>query len=206
MNLVLKKLKPDQSNLKDLYQQGFLPQKNDPYTFYQDSQNPSCRSNLINFSLSSENRRILKLSSQYSFHLLESKNLNYDFALQKKLKNWAKNMNWAISTSSIKTIFTNHLFNYFYLWTTQNQPSAYTALLKTPDFSQIAYVFYNPLNLELKNLPIRMVLQACIDAHQSKQSYCYLGTFGQRGYYKRNMPGFEYYQKRKWIPYEKNNS
>jgi len=197
-------LNQDHSNLTHLYENGFLPQRQNSHIFYKNPQKPSSRALLKNLTLSSENKRILKRTDHYQHRLLAQKDFVYDFSLQKKLKDWTKNMNWGIKTSSIKTIFTNHIFNFFYVWETAHQPLAYAAVLKTPAFSHIAYVFYNPKNPDLRNLPIRMVLQTCIDAHNSNQAYCYFGTFSkEKGYYKRNMPGFQYYKKGIWTPYAK---
>ncbi len=204
MSITYKKLNEDQSNLKELYENGFLPQRQNPNTFYKDPLHPSSRSLLKDLTLSSENKRILRLTDHHQYKLVPKKDFIYDFSLQKKLKDWSKNMNWDLKTSSIKNIFQNHLFNFFYLWETANQTTAYAAILKSPSFSQIAYVFYNPQNPDLKNLPIRMVLQTCLDAHESGQDHCYLGTFTkEKGYYKRNMPGFQYYKEGTWTSYEK---
>ena len=45
------------TDIEKAYSLGLLPQRNDPHYFYQDT---SSRSNLRNFILSSENRRIIK--------------------------------------------------------------------------------------------------------------------------------------------------
>jgi len=206
MNLSFKKLKEDKSNLNNLYQEGFLPQRKDPETFYKNSNQPSSRSDLSFKNISSENRRILKHTDGFQYRLLPLVNLNYDHRLQKTLKNMAKDMDWDIKTASIKTIFTGHIFNHVYVWKLKEEVVAYALIHQAVDFSHIAYVFYSPQE-NLKNLPVRMVLQTVIDSQKKGHKYCYLGTFSQdRGYYKRNMPSFEYYSPTDWISYEKNKS
>lgn len=206
MNSSFKKLKEDRSNLESLYRDGFLPQRQDSETFYQDPNHPSSRSGLSFENISSENRRILKHTDQFQYRLLPLNELTYDHRLQKTLKTMAKNMGWDIKTDSIKTIFTGHIFNYVYVWKLKGETIAYSLIHQNPNFSHLAYVFYSPQE-NLKYLPIRLVLQAVIDGQKKGRRYCYLGTFSQgRGYYKRNMPSFEYYSPTGWTSYEKNKS
>jgi len=206
MNPLFRKLKENKSNLENLYQDGFLPQRQDSEIFYQDPNHPSSRSGLVFKDISSENRRILKHTDRFQYQLLPLNKLTYDHRLQKTLKTMAKDMGWDIKTDSIKTIFTNHIFNRVYVWKLKDKTVAYALIYQAPSFSHIAYVFYSPQE-NLKHLTIRIVLQTVIDAQKKGHRYCYLGTFSQdRGYYKRNMPSFEYHSPTGWISYEKNKS
>ncbi len=177
--------------LEQIYQNGYLPQRNSPDFFYQDS---SCRSNLTNFKLSSENRRILRKTDSYTFNKLSLVDFNYTFEIQKQIKQWLSGLGWDFPISSVKTIFKNHLFNYVYVWKHDQQIIAYSICYFSPLISHIAYVFYNP-ELSHSDLPIRLVLQTIIDSQQSGLQYCYLGRFSN---YKRNMPGFENFQNNNW--------
>lgn len=177
--------------LEQIYQNGYLPQRNSPDFFYQDS---SCRSNLTNFKLSSENRRILRKTDSYTFNKLSLVDFNYTFEIQKQIKQWLSGLGWDFPISSVKTVFKNHLFNYVYVWKHDQQIIAYSICYFSPLISHIAYVFYNP-ELSHSNLPIRLVLQTIIDSQQSGLQYCYLGRFSN---YKRNMPGFENFQNNNW--------
>jgi arginyl-tRNA--protein-N-Asp/Glu arginylyltransferase len=188
-------------NLIDLnYDQGLLPQRNKKDLFYQDT---SCRSNLASFNLSSENRRILNNTQNFTFKVLDLKQFNFDLSVQKLCYSWIKSLGWHFPISSLKTIFTNHIFNTIYVWQDENNKIvAYSICYFSESISHIAYVFYDP-NSNYKNLPIRLVLQAIIDSHNKGLTYCYLGRFSPptTGYYKRTMPGFEYFAKGKWITY-----
>lgn len=177
--------------LEQIYQNGYLPQRNSPDFFYQDS---SCRSNLTNFKLSSENRRILRKTDSYTFNKLSLVDFNYTFEIQKQIKQWLSGLGWDFPISSVKTVFKNHLFNYVYVWKHDQQIIAYSICYFSPLISHIAYVFYNP-ELSHSDLPIRLVLQTIIDSQQSGLQYCYLGRFSN---YKRNMPGFENFQNNNW--------
>ena len=177
------------------YQQGLLPQRNDARQFYQDS---SCRSNLTNFSLSSENRRIIRKTEQFTYEILSP---TYSLDIQKQIFSWLKILQWEFPISSVKTIFTRHLFNYLYVWQLDNRTVAYAVCLFTANISHIAYVFYDP-EFNHSDLPIRLVLQVIIDSQQRGLKYCYLGRFSKTvGYYKRNMPNFEYYHNGRWSNY-----
>jgi arginyl-tRNA--protein-N-Asp/Glu arginylyltransferase len=182
-------------SLTQNYQKGLLPQRNKKNIYYFDS---SSRSNLAELKLSSENRRILKKTEKFNYQLIPLKDFDFDIKIQKTIYSWIKKLNWDFPISSVKTIFTNHIFNYLYIWSIDNQPVAYSVCFFNQNISHIAYVFYNP-ELQNNNLPIRLVLQTIIDSHQKGLKYCYIGRFStQNGYYKRNMPGFEYFENNQW--------
>ena len=183
------------------YQNGLLPQRNKKGLFYQQS---SCRANLENFSLSSENRRILKKTQDYNFEKISLADFHYTTNLQKALFRWTKELHWDFPVSSIKTIFTNHIFNQLYIWKNQdNQIIAYSLCYFSSTISHIAYVFYHP-KLNHSNLPIRLIIQVVTDSHHLGLKYCYMGRFSQKtGYYKRNMPGFEHFTNNSWQPFKK---
>lgn len=191
----------NQLDPEENYLLGLLPQRNDKTLFYSDS---SCRSNLSKFNLSSENRRILRKTENFSFKKVSIKDFDYNPKLQKKLSSWTKEMEWNFPVSSIKNIFTDHIFNFVYIWKYENgQEIGYSLCFETDKICHIAYVFYEP-GLSHGNLPIRMVLQSIIDSHEKGLQFCYLGRFSNTtGFYKRNMPGFEYFDNEAWIEYNK---
>ena len=184
------------NSIEENYNLGFLPQRNQTNSWYFET---SCRSNLSKFELSSENRRILNKTQSFSFEKIKLSDFQYNLDVQKQIFNWIKELDWEFPTSSVKQIFTNHIFNYVYVWKTENnQIAAYAICYFSKDISHIAYVFYNP-QFSHDNLPIRLVLQVIIDSHDIGLNYCYLGRFSENnGFYKRNMPGFEYFKDNHW--------
>jgi len=184
------------NTVEENYQNGFLPQRNDKNLFYFES---SCRSNLKKFNLNSENRRILRKTENFSYEKIPLKDFDYNFKIQKEIKNWIKILAWDFPVSSLKTIFKNHIFNYIYLWKDEKgKVIAYSLCYFSNEISHIAYVFYHP-DLNRGNLPIRLVLQTIINSQELGLKYCYLGRFSESsGYYKRNMPGFEYFKDNQW--------
>ncbi len=189
------------NSLENSYAQGYLPQRNLSGFFYLST---SCRSNLKKSTLSSENKRILNTTASYTFKKIALKDFSYTIDIQKKIYGWIKELGWDFPIASVKTIFTNHIFNYLYVWSDQQQVIGYAICLFTSEISHIAYVFYNP-EYARRNLPIRMVLEVIIDSQSNGLDFCYLGQFTPNiGYYKRNMPGFEYFHNNQWATYNKN--
>jgi arginyl-tRNA--protein-N-Asp/Glu arginylyltransferase len=185
------------NNIDENYKNGFLPQRNDKNLFYFET---SCRSNLEKFNLSSENRRILKKTENFTFEKMPLEDFIYSIKVQKEINIWIKILGWNFPISSVKNIFKNHIFNYLYVWKdNQKKIIAYSICYFSKNISHIAYVFYHP-DLAHGNLPIRLSLQVIIDSQEIGLKYCYLGRFSQdTGYYKRNMPGFEYFDNNNWI-------
>jgi arginyl-tRNA--protein-N-Asp/Glu arginylyltransferase len=190
-------------SLEENYQQGLLPQRNSRTSFYQDD-NFSSRCKLESFQLSSENRRILKKTENYSFQKIPLSEFNYTTLVQKQIVNWVKKLGWEFPVSSIKTVFNDHIFNYLYVWRDQNDNiCAYSICYIGQNFSHIAYVFYDPV-LAHNDLPIRLSLQVIVDSFDLRHKYCYLGRFNPEtklGYYKRNFPGFQYFTQGQWLSY-----
>lgn len=189
------------TNAEQSYEKGQLPQRNNKDFFYQET---SCRSNLSKFSLNSENRRILRKTDDFIFEIISTKDFPFNIEIQKQVFHWIKSLGWEFPTSSIKTVFTNHIFNYIYIWKDNlGHTAAYGLVYKSDNISHIGYVFYNP-ELTHQNLPIRLVLQVIIDSHNQNLKYCYLGRFSkENGFYKRSMPGFEHFENNSWVEYKK---
>jgi len=190
-------------SIEENYENGLLPQRNIINSFYCDD-NFSSRCDLSLFQPSSENRRILKKTNTFTFQKIPLTDFKYSPILQKQIYAWIKELNWDFPASSIKTIFTNHIFNYLYIWyNPEKQICAYSICYINKNISHIAYVFYNP-DYAHNDLPIRLSLQVIIDSLESKLKYCYLGRFNPKtklGFYKRNFPGFQYFTQGQWLFY-----
>jgi arginyl-tRNA--protein-N-Asp/Glu arginylyltransferase len=190
------------TTLEQNYALGLLPQRNDKQKFYSDS---SCRSNLSIFNLSSENRRILRKINGFSYSNQELNNFDFNLNTQQQIFSWIKQLGWDFPISSVKLIFRSHIFNQVYVWKQDEQVVAYAICLFTDSISHIAYVFYDP-KFSHDDLPIGMVLQFIIDSHSKNLDFAYLGRFSSTvGYYKRNLPGFEYFENNQWLKYQKHS-
>ncbi len=192
-----------QSEIDSNYSSGLLPQRNNKNLFYQET---SCRANLSKFNLSSENRRIIRKTENYTFEKIPIRQFDYTPKVQKNIKNWIRNLNWDFPISSVKNVFNNHIFNYLFIWKDQNKDIiAYAVCYYSDSISHIAYVFFDP-KISHQDLPIRIVLEFIKNSHQLNLLYAYLGRFSKNvGFYKRNMPGVEFFVNNQWIEYNKEN-
>ena len=191
------KLKIDQ-----IYQQGLLPQRNNKQLYYQQS---SCRCQIKNLVFNSENRRIFRKTDQFSYQLLPLSQFQLKANQLNQIYSWSQAQQWDFPKSSIKNVFTNHIFNYLYIWRLNQQIVGLAICLFDSNFSHLAYVFFDP-SFDKQYLPIRMCLQAIGDSASKKLTYCYLGRFDPNqkiGYYKRNFPNLQIYnyQHKQWQHY-----
>lgn len=85
----------------------------------------------------------------------------------------------------------------------QDNTVAYSICYFSNEIS-ISLTFFMTQNITTATCQLRLVLQTVIDSHDRGLKYCYLGRFSQdTGFYKRNMPGFEYFENNNWISYQK---
>lgn len=188
------------TTIEETYEHGLLPQRNSSGKFYQET---SGRSRLTNLVLSSENRRIIRKTEKFTYKTIPLSKFEYNSEVQKQIFGWVKELGWDFPMSSVKTIFKDHIFNQLDIWYDGDEVIAYSICLSTATISHIAYVFYNP-KYSHSDLPIRLVLQFIIDSAKRNQQFAYVGRFSKEiGYYKRNLPGFEYYQDNHWVSYQK---
>ncbi len=188
-------LKTEQGdNLTRVYQSGFLPFRNNKNLFYLSR---SCRSNIENFSLSSENKRVLKNTSHLVPKNVSLADFKYTPKVQKACKDWAKGRGWKISTASLKTIFTDHIFNQAIIWkdTTNNNIICYQVLYKNDDLVHTNSVFYDSKYHDV-GIGTRVLIEVSKIAHQEKLKHAYMGTC--YAMYKRNIPGFEFFNGFEW--------
>ncbi len=121
----------------------------------------------------------------------------YTPEVQKTCKHWAKERGWQISTSSLKTIFTNHIFNQVYVWkdTIKNNIVCYQILFKNKDIVHTNSVFYDS-NYHDTGLGTRAIIETSQRAYSEKLKFAYMGTC--YAMYKRNIPGFEFFNGFEW--------
>ncbi len=183
-------IREPKDKLEKIYQKGFLPFRNNSWLFYLAR---SCRSNLKNFRLSSENKRIIKKTQGFDFKIISLNKFDFNFNVQKQCKDWSKSRGWKISITSIKNLFQGDFFNLCQLVKEkdQSQTAAYSIIKEEENFVHWAYVFMNP-NYQNSNLVIRMGLEI-IRWAQPRKKFVYLGTCYGKSNYKRNYPGFEFF-------------
>lgn len=184
--------------LEMIYQAGFLPFRHQKDWFYL-ARSSRCR--LADFSLSSENRRILKKTTSFYFKSFFSEKFDYSPLVQKRCKQWSRERGWQISTRSLKYLFSGQFFNQIWVWYDQEkgkEPVGYQVFYWGKEFAHGAHLFFHP-DYQRRYLVIRMILESIIKAHKEKKKFYYLGTcYGKTGFYKRSFPGFEFFNGFNW--------
>jgi leucyl-tRNA---protein transferase len=190
---VLLTTKPD-DDLTEVYQLGFLPFRNRSNLFYLSR---SCRSNLENFSLSSENKRVIKKTKNLKHETINLSEFKYTPEVQRKCKHWANESGWSISASSIKTLFKNHFYNQVSVWKddVDQKIIGYSVGYQNKDLVHIANVFYDP-QYHQSGLVNRMLIETAKKAQNDNLKFAYMGTC--YSLHKRNIPGFEFFNGFAW--------
>lgn len=187
-------------NIDHFLEMGFLPTRTlDHNRFYMGR---SVRVNLNQFSLSSENRRILNKTESVSYEKIPITNFVYNYHIQKFCKDYFDNRfgHGKMSASAIKRIFTNSWNNYVYVFKDNDKDKiiGYVAHFENEKCDHYAYPFYD-LDYFKQNLGARMILTAIMDAANAHKQYVYLGTlYEASALYKSEFEGFEWWNGNDW--------
>ncbi len=180
--------------LEKIYDQGFLPFRNNKDLFYLSR---SSRSKVDKYELSSENKRIISKTENFIFEFFPINDFEYSPQVQKTCKEWSKSKGWSISTISIKKLFSGSYFNLILTVKHKEAVVGYSVIYQEEGFVHWAYVFINP-EFERSGLVIRMGIEVIKNAKETGSKYVYLGTCYGNNNYKRNYPGFEYFEGSGW--------
>lgn len=192
-------LKEERDESEKVYESGFLPIRNLPNVYYLSR---NIRINLDEFELSSENRRILKKTEDFESDLIPLSEFAYNFEVQKFCKNYTEQKlgKGLFSTVAIKSVFTNKIFNYVFIFKeiTTQKLVGYAVCFISGKLLQYAHAFYD-LTYFQENLGARMMLEAVLWAKKSGKKYVYLGTcYEKNALYKTGFKGVEFFNGFKW--------
>jgi len=188
---VLLKREPKDS-LEEIYNRGFLPFRHRQDLFYLAR---SCRSNLDNYRLSSENRRVLKRTEGFSFRFKKITPIN--FRTRKKMRDWARAAGWDIKASTLQSLWQGTYFNWLLEVKKEDRVVSASLLLSLEKIIHWAYFFVDN-SYRQANLAAASGLRTIQYAQKRKNKYVYLGTcYGQLNY-KRNFPGLEFFNGGGW--------
>ncbi|MFH1601824.1 MAG: hypothetical protein ABIB61_02585 [Candidatus Shapirobacteria bacterium] len=187
-------LKEKDDDLAKIYESGFLPFRNKSNLFYLSR---SCRVDLKNFSLSSENRRAIKKTGDFNFKIEKLANFDYQPRVQKLCKDWARTCRWRISTKSLKYLFGGQYFNYIFVWKKDDEEIGFQIIFQNSKLAHTGHVFYDA-NKAGKNLGMRMLIEASLWAKKEGKNYNYLGTCYDKGRYKWNFNSLEFFNGFEW--------
>jgi len=184
-------------DVSKIYEAGFLPIRSLKDVYY------LCRSvrvNLDKFGLSSENRRILRKTENFSYELTKLSQFDYKPGVQKVCKDWfnQKFGKGKISAAAIRRIFTAGIFTHVFVWKLGNRTTGYAIVFINEDLLHYAHVFTDP-NFSKSNLSVRMMLETVTWAKENDKKYAYLGTcYTESALYKTEFSGVEFFNGFKW--------
>lgn len=166
-------------------------------------QTRSVRIDLSEFTLSSENRRVLKKTEGLELQVVSLPYSDYDWTLGKLAKDFytSKFGEGTFSANKIKELLTDSdksNFNKLLRYTVQSQPVGYCIGFENADLLHYSYPFYDRAT-EIANLGLGMMLRAIMYAQESGKKYVYLGS-AQRptDSYKLQFAGLEWFDGEKW--------
>lgn len=180
-------------NLDDIYNRGFLLSRSKDFDVYLAR---SLRIDLSNFTLNSENRRILSKTEDLQIEDSPIKSFPYSYeigkiALDYYKKKFDKNL---MSAQTLKRIFQDSKFTNVLTYNNVG----YCPILETSSLIHYAYPFYNQ-ELIGKNIGMSMMIKAIMYAQETGKQYIYLGTvYTKESMYKLQFNGLEWFDGNQW--------
>jgi arginyl-tRNA--protein-N-Asp/Glu arginylyltransferase len=156
----------------------------------------SVRVNLKKFSLSSENRRILRKNENISLSTTALPSSSYTWEIGKLAKDFydTKFGKDIFSANAIKKLCTEpHNFNTLFVYSENEKPLGYAICYMTKNVLHYSYPFYE-LNRVEANIGIGMMTKAIAFAQEKGLSYVYLGSLQRpTDTYKLQFEGIEWF-------------
>jgi hypothetical protein len=191
-------LKEEGDAVEKIYGSGFLPIRSLPHIFYLTR---GVRVDLTEFNLSSENRRILKKTENFTAELVPLAEFDYNTEVQKLCREYAEKRlgKDAFPVPAIRSIFTGQVYNQVFVFKDQGgKPVGYAVCFVDDGFLQYAHAFYD-LKYLSESLGARMMLEAVSWAKDKGCRYAYLGTcYDEGALYKTEFAGVEFFNGFSW--------
>lgn len=187
-------------NIDSLYNRGYLFGRIDKGNIYQTR---SLRIDLAKFTLSSENRRVLKKTENLKLTKLSIPYANYHWKIGKLGKDFyaTKFGEKTFSANKIKELLTNSdksNFNKLFIYSLKDSDVGYCIVRETDKIIHYCYPFYQ-LHSATANLGLGMMLHAILFAQTENKKYIYLGSFQRpTDTYKLQFSGLEWFNGERW--------
>jgi len=178
-----------------IFARGFLPSSRELDRFY------LCRHiriNLIKFSRSSENRRIIRKCNGINYKLIPRAQFHYTDEWQNFCKNYAdiKFGKDVMTFQRLDSLFNSKIISHLLLFIdseTNKEVGVATLYLEAKKLAYYYYAFYD-LNYYNRNLGMFMMTSAVDYFAQINFDYLYLGTcYSRNALYKTQFSGFEFF-------------
>lgn len=192
---------PTATDITTAYAAGFVFGRVEPFFM---AQTRSMRIDVSKFSLSSENRRILRKTENISCEAQPLPYENYTWKIGKLGKDFYEEKFGpkTFSANKLKELFTNPAYHFNTVLTYTHieaaEPIGYAICYKNENILHYSYPFYN-LETAPKNMGMGMMLKAILYAQTAGCTYIYLGS-AQRttDTYKLQFSGLEWFDGKTW--------
>lgn len=183
------------TNIEALYNQGFVFTRLGKGVMHKTR---SARVELDAFSLTSENRRILKKTEPLSFSVHPLPYSDYSWEIGKMGKDFYDARGADFSANKIKELITSSEsnFNRLYVFKENETVVGYCISLETEHAIHYSYPFYKS---ESKDTGLGMMLKAMTAAQEARKTYFYIGSLQRPSdTYKLQFNGIEWFDGTKW--------
>lgn len=166
-------------------------------------QTRSLRIDLSKFTLSSENRRVLKKTEGLELAPSGLPYSDYHWSIAKLAKDFytTKFGDGTFSANKVKEILTDEEksnFNQLLVYKINTETVGYCVTYTNETLLHYSYPFYN-LSETQSNLGMSMMLRAIISAQENHKKYIYLGSFQRpTDVYKLQFAGLEWFDGERW--------
>ncbi len=194
------KILKEGEDIEDLYNKGFLFTRKAPNQLYSTR---SARIDLEKFSLTSENRRVLRKTDHLvlSNHPLPIPKDKYNWKIHKIGKTFysTKFGDATFSASKIRELLrSKHNFNLLLTYQMNSEDVGYCICMQKNNIIHYSYPFYR-LDINTNNIGMGMILQAIKYSLEQKYSYFYLGSITRStDSYKKQFKGLEIFENNTW--------
>ena len=183
-----------------LFEKGFLPSARDLSRFYMCRQ---IRVELGRFSLSSENRRILRKGRGIEYKLLPRREFHYDERWREFCKTytdikWGKDV---MTRERLDALFAWEIVNHVLLYTDREagRDVGVVTLYLEPGVMAYYYFAFYDLNYHRRNLGMYMMTTVVDFFAQNGYRYLYLGTcYSRNALYKTQFSGAQFWTGFRW--------
>ena len=187
----------DHDNKNEIYEKGFLATRIKKNYYYLTR---NLRIDLKEFSLNSENRRVLKKTEGLEIENKKLKNFDFDYSLSKLATDFSKKQfnKIIITPKKLKWLFEGEFFTNVLIYKLDGKEIGYCITMETEDLLHYAYPFYNP-ELIGSNIGMGMMIKAIEYAKENSKKYVYLGTvYTPKSLYKIQFRGIEWFDENSW--------
>jgi len=198
---IIHAIREKKDKLHEIYDKGFLPYSGENGIKNHLYMARSVRVVLQNFSLNSENRRIIKkFDDSFTREITPLKN----FDINPKFLSFCnayfkKRHNRDISSGKLKTVLEAEFITDIVTYRSNGDIVGYVFLARDEKMSHYWFSFYD-LRLVKQSLGMWMMIQEILESKKSGHDYTYIGTgYGEKALYKMNFNAIEFWDGFEWI-------